>query len=69
MVFHARIFRRIKEMYTLRNFYACWQLMLRKLKKICNMQNEATLAQTMLDKMSNQINIQIKPPTSIQIFS
>lgn len=66
MVFHARIFRRIKEMYTLRNFYACWQLMLRKLKK---MQNEATLAQTMLDKMSNQINIQIKPPISIQIFS
>lgn len=40
-----------KESFTLSDFYACWQLMLRKLDKISRMENKTTLAQNLLSKM------------------
>lgn len=40
-----------KESYTLSDFYACWHLMLRQLKKIRISHNKTDLAQNLLDKM------------------
>lgn len=43
-----------KEDYTLSDFYTCWLLMNRKLTKICAMQNKTTLAQNLLNRLSER---------------